>query len=125
MTRSERLPSPPFASKLKKKNEKDARMASDEQLKSFVSSIEALEEQIKELMEDKKRVFFDTKNAGFDPKILKTVLRLRKMSPEKREEEEALIDVYMRALEASSRGVPMPAPARARSSAAVLEDEEF
>ncbi|MBN2676230.1 MAG: DUF2312 domain-containing protein [Alphaproteobacteria bacterium] len=74
-------------------------IASD-QLKSFVQRIEKLEEETANLRQDTKEVFEEAKISGFDVKILKTVIRLKKMDPEKRAQEEEMIKLYADALDA-------------------------
>ncbi len=70
-----------------------------DQLRVFVERIEHLEEEIKGLMEDKKEIFGEAKGEGFDAKILKEVLRIRKQDQEERHEHESLLEVYLHALE--------------------------
>lgn len=69
-----------------------------DRLRSIVERIERLEEERKALGADIKDVFAEAKSAGFDTKTIRLVLRLRKQDPEEREEQEALRDLYMRAL---------------------------
>jgi uncharacterized protein (UPF0335 family) len=69
-----------------------------DRLRSFVERIERLDEEIKGLTEDKKDVFAEAKGEGFDVKILKEVIRLRKQDEDERDERESLLDVYMHAL---------------------------
>lgn len=68
------------------------------QLKSFVERIERLEEEKRALAEDIKEVYSEAKGRGFEIKILRKVISLRKRDQQQRDEEEALLDVYMRAL---------------------------
>lgn len=63
-------------------------------LKSFLDRIERLEEEKKGLADDIKDVLAEAKGVGFDPKIMRKVLRLLKMETEKRREEEELLDLY-------------------------------
>ena len=72
-------------------------VASD-RLKSFVERIERLEEEKKALADDVKEVFAEAKSAGFDVKILRQVIRLRKMDANDRNEMEEILSIYMRAL---------------------------
>lgn len=72
-------------------------IASD-RLKSFVERIERLEEEKKALADDIKEVFAEAKSAGFDVKILRQVIRLRKMDANDRSEMEEVLSIYMRAL---------------------------
>ncbi len=68
------------------------------QLKALVERIERLEEEKKTIAADIKEVYAEAKGNGFDIKILRKVISLRKKEPSEREEEEALIDVYLAAL---------------------------
>lgn len=68
-------------------------------LRSFIERIERLEEEKKAISEDLKEVYAESKSVGFDPKIIRTVIKIRKMEPNDRQEMEALLDVYMHALE--------------------------
>jgi uncharacterized protein (UPF0335 family) len=67
-------------------------------LRQYVSRFENLEAEIKGLRDDQKDLLTEAVAAGFDKKALRTVLRLRKMDQQEREEQEQLIDTYMRAL---------------------------
>lgn len=73
-------------------------MSSNNQLKSLIERIERLEEERAVLANDVKEVFSEAKSNGFDPKIIKKVLALRKTDAAKRAEEQALLSVYMDAL---------------------------
>ena len=66
---------------------------------SFVERIENLDNELQELNEQKKEVFSEAKAEGFDVKILKEIIRLRKQDQEERDERESLLDLYMRAME--------------------------
>jgi uncharacterized protein (UPF0335 family) len=68
-------------------------------VRSFVERIEQLEGEIAELNEGKKEVFAEAKGEGFDVKILKEIVKLRKQDKDERDEHETLLDVYMRAME--------------------------
>ena len=68
------------------------------QLKSFVERIERLEEEKKGIADDIRDVFAEAKGQGFDTKIMRQVIRLRKKDVAERQEEEALLDLYMHAL---------------------------
>ena len=69
------------------------------QIRSFVERIEQIENEIKELNEAKKEVFSEAKGEGFDVKILKEIIKLRKQYQDERDERESLLDLYMRAME--------------------------
>ena len=68
------------------------------QLKSFVERIEKLEEEKKALAEDIREVYAEAKSAGFDAKIMRQIVRLRKLDNAERQEQEALLDLYKQAL---------------------------
>ena len=68
------------------------------QLKSLVERIERLEEEKKGIADDIRDVFAEAKAQGFDTKIMRQVIRLRKKDTAERQEEEALLDLYMHAL---------------------------
>jgi uncharacterized protein (UPF0335 family) len=68
------------------------------QLKSFVERIERLEEEKKGIADDIRDVFAEAKGQGFDTKVMRQVIRLRKKDAAERQEEEALLDLYMHAL---------------------------
>lgn len=68
------------------------------QLKSIVSRIERIEEEIKAAQDDRKDIYAEAKANGFDTKTLRTVIRLRKQDRAEREEQEALLDLYLSAL---------------------------
>ncbi len=68
------------------------------QLKALVERIERLEEEKKTIAADIKEVYAEAKGNGFDIKILRKVISLRKKEPEERQEEEAMIDLYLAAL---------------------------
>ena len=70
-----------------------------DQLRAFVERIEHIEEEIKSLTEDKKEIFAEAKGEGFDVKILKEVIRIRKQDQDERQEHESLLEVYLHALE--------------------------
>jgi uncharacterized protein (UPF0335 family) len=69
------------------------------QLRAFVERIEYVEEEIKALNESKKEIFDEAKGEGYDVKILKEVIRLRKQDKKERDEHESLLDIYLNAIE--------------------------
>jgi uncharacterized protein (UPF0335 family) len=69
-----------------------------ERLRSIVERVERLEEEKKALSSDIKDIFAEAKSAGFDVKVLRAVIRLRKQEPAEVEEQETLLDLYRRAL---------------------------
>ena len=70
-----------------------------ERLRSFVVRIERLEEEKQILAADIREVFSEAKGSGFDVKIMRQLIRLRKMDKDDRSEMEAVLEVYERALE--------------------------
>ena len=70
-----------------------------DQLRSLVDRIEAIEAEIKERNEDKSSVYKEAKGAGYDTKILREVIRMRRMKPDERHEHETILDLYKHALE--------------------------
>lgn len=68
------------------------------QLKTVIERIERLEEDKAAVMADLKEVYAEAKGNGYDTKILRKVIRLRKQDKAKRQEEEALIDLYLSAV---------------------------
>ncbi len=72
-----------------------------DRLRSFVERIEHLEEEIKQLTDDKKEIYAEAKGDGFDVKILKEVIRLRKQDKNERDERDSLLDVYLHAIESA------------------------
>jgi len=69
-----------------------------ERLQSFVERIERLEEEKAALSEDIKEVYSEAKAVGFDIKIMRQIVRLRKMNSADRQEQEELLDLYKNAL---------------------------
>lgn len=70
-----------------------------DRIRSFIERIEHIEEEIKALNEGKKDVFLEAKGEGFDVKVLKEIIRLRKQDKDERDEHESLLDLYLRAME--------------------------
>ena len=68
-------------------------------IRAFVERIENLDTELQELNEQKKEVFAEAKGEGFDIKILKEIIKLRKQDQEERDERESLLDLYIRAME--------------------------
>ncbi|MVZ98738.1 DUF2312 domain-containing protein [Sphingorhabdus sp. IMCC26285] len=71
---------------------------SNEQLRLFMERIERLDEEKKGISDDIRDVFSEAKSQGYDTKIMRQILKLRKMSNDDRQEMEALLDVYKSAL---------------------------
>ena len=70
-----------------------------EQLKSYIERIERLEEEKAALAADIREVYSEAKGNGFDVKIMRQIVKIRKMDKSDRMEQEELLDVYLRALE--------------------------
>lgn len=69
-----------------------------DRLRSIVERIERLDEERKAIGSDIKDIFAEAKSAGFDTKVLRQLISLRKKEPADVEEQEALLDLYRRAL---------------------------
>ncbi len=69
-----------------------------DQLRAFIERIERLEEEKTALATDIKEVYAEAKSNGFDTKIMRKVVSIRKMDSADREEQDALIDLYMSAV---------------------------
>ena len=69
-----------------------------DRLRSFIERIERLEEEKAALMADIREVYAEAKGVGFDPKIMRKVVSLRKMEDNDRLEEEMVLDTYLHAL---------------------------
>lgn len=68
------------------------------QLRSFIERIERLEEEKAALSADIREVYAEAKGNGFEPKTMRTIVKLRKMDSGDRQEQEALLDIYKSAL---------------------------
>lgn len=69
-----------------------------DRLKSFIERVERLEEEKATFAEDIKEVYAEAKGVGFDVKTIRKIVRLRRMDAEKRQEEEAILDLYKSAI---------------------------
>ena len=69
-----------------------------ERLRSFIERIERLNEEKDAILADQKEVYAEAKGEGYDTKILRQVIRIRKMDRADRQEQEALLDLYLSAL---------------------------
>lgn len=68
------------------------------QLRAFIERVERLEEEKQTIADDIKEVYAEAKGTGFNAKIIKRVIRLRKMDQAERQEEEAVTELYLSAL---------------------------
>lgn len=69
-----------------------------DRLRSIIERVERLEEERKALSGDIKDIFIEAKSAGFDVKVIRQIIRLRRQEPAEVEEQETLLDIYRRAL---------------------------
>ncbi len=69
-----------------------------DRLRSFIERIERLEEEKSGIAEDIREVFAEAKSAGFDTKVMRQILKLRRVEPDDRREQEELLDLYKNAL---------------------------
>ena len=69
-----------------------------ERLRSFIERIERLEEEKRTLAEDIKEVFAEAKGSGFDTKIMRQIIKIRRMDKDDLDDQETLLDIYKRAL---------------------------
>ena len=69
-----------------------------DRLRSLIERIERLEEERKALGADIKDIYGEAKSAGFDVKVLRAIIRIRKQDKAKRQEEDAILDLYLSAL---------------------------
>jgi len=76
----------------------DAHSVSRDQLRAFIERIERLEEEKKTIVDDIKDVYGEAKGTGFDAKILKKIISIRKQDHDERMEQEAILDTYLQAL---------------------------
>ncbi len=79
------------------KDEPATRFAKD-QLKAIIERIERLEEEKKAIADDIKEIYAEAKGNGFDTKVLRQIIRIRKQDHAERMEQEALLELYMAAL---------------------------
>jgi len=69
-----------------------------ERLKSFIERVERLEEEKKALADDIRDVYSEAKANGFEVKVMRQIVKIRKMDKDDLDEQEALLETYMRAL---------------------------
>lgn len=67
-------------------------------LKTFIERVERLEEEKKAITDDMKEVFAEAKGEGFDVKVIRMIIRIRKQDSNERAEHEAILDLYLHAL---------------------------
>ena len=71
-------------------------------IRLFVERIEHIEAEIAELNEGKKEVFAEAKGEGFDIKVIKEIIKMRKQDQDELDEQETLLDLYMKAMDSAS-----------------------
>jgi len=76
----------------------DAGGIAADMLRSFIERIERLEEEKKGLADDIREIYAEAKGNGFDPKVMRQIVKIRKMEEHDRKEQEALLDLYSHAL---------------------------
>jgi uncharacterized protein (UPF0335 family) len=76
----------------------DTANASDDRLRLLIERIERLEEEKKGIADDIRDVYMEAKAVGYDPKIMRQIVRLRKMKPDDRSEQEMVLETYKNAL---------------------------
>ena len=88
------------ASRARQKASEDAEVGgiAVDRLRSVIERIERLEEERKALAGDIKDIFAEAKSAGFDVKVIRQIISIRKKEPAEVEEQETLLDLYRRAL---------------------------
>ncbi len=69
-----------------------------DQLRAFIERIERLEEEKKAIADDIKEVYAEAKGTGFDTKVIRQIVRIRKQDQNERAEQEAILDLYLHAL---------------------------
>jgi len=69
-----------------------------DQLRAFIERIERMEEEKKAIADDIKEIYAEAKGTGFDTKVLRQIVRIRKQDASERIEQEALLDLYIAAL---------------------------
>lgn len=68
------------------------------ELRQFIERVERLEEEAKALNEDKAEVYAEARGRGYDVKVMKRLIQLRRKDPNQRQEEDAILELYMNAL---------------------------
>jgi uncharacterized protein (UPF0335 family) len=76
----------------------DDAQSTDDRLRLLIERIERLEEEKKGIADDIRDVYMEAKAVGYDPKIMRQIVRLRKMKPDDRSEQDMLLETYKNAL---------------------------
>ena len=72
--------------------------SADDRLRLLIERVETIESEIKAAQDDRKDVYAEAKATGYDPKIMRQIVRLRKIKPDDRKEMQAILDTYLNAL---------------------------
>lgn len=72
--------------------------ASDDRLRLLIERVERLEEEKKGISDDIRDVYMEAKAGGYDPKIMRQIVKLRKMKPDDRSEQDMILETYKNAL---------------------------
>lgn len=73
-------------------------IVAQDHLRSFIERVERLLEEKATITADMREVYAEAKSAGFDTKVMRLIIRLRALDPADRQEQDALLDLYKRAL---------------------------
>ena len=76
----------------------NSRNIAGDRLRSIIERWERLDEEKKELSSDQKDIMSEAKSAGYDCKVIRQLIRIRRQEPSEVEEQEQLLDVYKRAI---------------------------
>jgi uncharacterized protein (UPF0335 family) len=71
---------------------------SEEHLRAFIERIERMDEELRAINDDKKEIYAEAKGSGFDVKVLKKIIAIRRQDHAERMEQEAILDLYLTAL---------------------------
>ena len=80
------------------RDEADTTTVAADELRSFITRVERMNEEKAALNADITEIFAEAKGRGYDPKIMKIVVKLRKMDANKRQEQDAILDLYLNAV---------------------------
>ena len=100
------------------------KQGNNNQLKALIERIEKLEEEKTDIANDIKEVYLEAKSSGFDSKIIKKIIAMRKQDDAKRKEEQALLAVYMDAL-GMLADTPLGKAAMDRATSPGQEDDDL
>lgn len=88
--------------------------ASDDRLRLLIERVERLEEEKQGIAEDIRGVYAEAKAVGYDAKVMRQIVRLRKMKPDDRREQQLVLETYMAALGMSFDSTPLAQAAAER-----------